>query len=51
MRTPFGSDGSALQPLSAASARLITSVLVFLSFMLAVLQRNFGGMAGAVGNS
>lgn len=36
-------DGGALQPLSAASARLITSVLLFLSFMLAMIQRNFGG--------
>ena len=51
MRTPHGGNGGALQPLSAASARLVTSVLVFLSFMLAVLQRNFGGLGGAMSNS
>jgi hypothetical protein len=51
MRTPHGGNGSALQPLSAASARLVTSVLVFLSFMLAILQRNFGGLGGAMSHS
>lgn len=40
MRTPRAGEG---QPLTAASARLITSVLLFLSFMLAMLQRNFWG--------
>lgn len=48
MRTPSGGGG---QPLTAASARLITSVLLFLSFMLAMLQRNFGGGALAPGNT